>query len=77
MSEKKRTISTVVYTMLVFIISSGIAFSLLAPDAMQDAGEGQPVKVGLGGFIALGLSVALTVMFYNWYSKRNKSKRSV
>jgi hypothetical protein len=66
--KNKNDISNIAYSVLVFFALLSIGIAILDPSSLNKV-NGEP-QLGAGSLIALGLSIALTIVFSIWYGKK-------
>ena len=66
----KNTVLNVVYSVLLFMALFCIGIAIVDPSLLGHTGnKPQP---GAGAFLIFGLSIALTIVFSMWFTKRSK-----
>lgn len=67
-NQHKKTVQNVIYSVMVFLGLTLIGASVLAPNSINGG------KAGAGTFLAVGLSLILTIIFSMWFSKRQNKR---
>lgn len=63
-NQHKKTVQNVIYSVMVFLGLTLIGASALDPNSINGG------KTGAGTFLAVGLSLILTIIFSMWFAKR-------
>ncbi|MDB5180603.1 MAG: hypothetical protein JWO54_361 [Candidatus Saccharibacteria bacterium] len=71
-AEKKKIISNIVYSFLVFFILFAVGLGVIDPATINSASN--HTQLSSKAFVIFGISLALAVVFSIWYGRKTRSK---